>query len=118
VFGTGRFESLDNYHRAIDRCSCVARIGRSPETGVGSGFVLPGNLLSPKLGTQFVLLTNSHVISEDEGERKQGALHPTDAVVTFDALKGVSPKKALGVTKVLYSSPRTELDVVVAELKE
>jgi S1-C subfamily serine protease len=118
VFGGDRFDSLENYRRGLDRCSCVARIGRSADTGAGSGFVLPGRLLSPKLDDRFLLVTNAHVISEAEEERQAGALHPSEAVVTFAALDAVPPEKELGLAKVLYSSPREQLDVVVAELTE
>ena len=118
VFGADRFDSLENYRRGLERCACVARIGRSVDTGVGSGFVLPGNLLSATLDARFVLITNAHVISELDLERQAGALHPSEAVVTFVALEGVSPDQEFGITKVLCSSPRDRLDMVVVELNE
>lgn len=118
VFGADRFDSYENYRRGLDRCACVARIGRSIETGVGTGFILPGNILCPKLGEAFVLLTNAHVISESDELREQGAVHPAEAVVTFSALDTVSPEQEFGLGGVLFSSPPEELDVAVVELKE
>jgi hypothetical protein len=118
VFGADRFDSLENYRRGLDRCSCVARIGRSADTGAGTGFVLPGRVLDPRLGDPFVLITNAHVISESERERADGALHPGEAVVTFAALDGVPRDKEFGLGKVLFTSAREDLDVTVVELSE
>ena len=118
VFGSDRFDSYENYRRGLERCSCVARIGRSVETGVGTGFVLPGKLLSKKLGDAVVLMTNAHVISESEDLRGRGALHPTEAVVTFAAMDGVPQDQEFGLGKLLFSSPPEELDVSVVELSE
>jgi hypothetical protein len=51
--------------------------------------VLPGKVLSPRLGDVFVLVTNAHVVSADEAVRDKGALHPAEVVVTSAALNGV-----------------------------
>lgn len=118
VFGADRFDSYDNYRRGLDRCSSVARIGRSVETGAGTGFVIPGKALCAKLGDPFVLVTNAHVVSEDERLRNKGALHPQEAIVTFAALEGCAPDAEFALGKVLMSSPPEELDVTIAELSE
>jgi hypothetical protein len=118
VFGRDRFDSIENYRLGLERCACVARIGRSVETGVGTGFVVPGRLLCEPLGDALVLVTNAHVIREDERERSQGALHPAEAVVTFAALNGVSPDRAVHVGEILCSSPPEALDVTIAQLRE
>ncbi len=118
VFGADRFDSYENYQRGLERCACVARIGRTVEVGVGTGFIIPGNTLSPKLGEEFILVTNSHVVSASEVERDQGALDPSEAVVTFAALDGVSPEKEFGLGEIRVSSPRSELDFTIVKLKE
>jgi hypothetical protein len=118
VFGADRFDSLENYRLGLERCACVARIGRTVDTGVGTGFVVPGKALGMPLGDAFVLVTNAHVISENEYERSKGALHPTEAVITFAAMHGVPPDMEFGVTKILLSSPLEELDVTIAQLSE
>lgn len=117
VFGADRFDSYENYRRGLDRCASVARIGRSVETGNGTGFVVPGKLLSAKLGGGFLLVTNAHVVSADEALRAEGALHPDEAIVTFAALEGAANRE-FTLRRILFSSPPAELDVVVAELSD
>ena len=118
VFGGDRFDSLENYRRGLERCACVARIGRTPETGLGTGFVIPGKLLCAALPESFVLVTNAHVVSAHEAERAAGAVHPEEAAVTFAAMDGVAPDKIYGLKGLLFASPRDRLDVAVAELAE
>lgn len=118
VFGADRFDSLDNYRRGLERCGCVARIGRSADTGVGTGFVIPAALLGLPQGDTFVLVTNAHVVSEREGDRQQGALHPAEAVVTFAAMEGVPPAREFRLGAIAFSSPPETLDVTIAALAE
>jgi V8-like Glu-specific endopeptidase len=118
VFGSDRFDSLDNYRRGLERCASVARIGRTPETGLGTGFVISGRLLCDALPEAFVLVTNAHVVSENEAERAAGAVHPEEAVITFAAMDDVGPDETHGLKKVLFSSPRDQLDVAIAELAQ
>ena len=116
VFGSDRFDSFENYRRGLERCACIARVGRTAEIGVGTAFVVPGRLLSDKLDGAFVLVTNAHVISETDAERSAGAVHPLEAVVTFAALDGVDPTTEFRIARVISSSPRQELDFAVVEL--
>jgi len=53
-----------------------------------------------------------------EPERRRGALHPSEAVITFAALDGVPPDKQFAIGSVCFSSPPGELDVTVARLNE
>jgi hypothetical protein len=116
VFGADSFDSLENYRRGLDRCACVARIGRTTETGAGTGFVVPGELLGLKPEKEFVLVTNAHVISEEESERNRGSLHPSEAVVTFAAMPNISPNQEFQIKKIVYSSGREALDVTLLQL--
>jgi S1-C subfamily serine protease len=118
VFGADRFDSIENYRRGLERSASVARIGRSAETGVGTGFVMPGKLLSDKLSERCLLVTNAHVISAREEERQANAVHPSEAVVTFAALDDVAPTREFGVSRVVFFRPPNDLDVTVAELTE
>jgi V8-like Glu-specific endopeptidase len=117
VFGADRFESLENYKRGLARASCVARIGRVADMGVGSGFLLDAATIGFASVVGPVLVTNAHVLSTEAHERNQGALHPSEAVVTFEALPGVEAHREFAVLPdVLFSSPRTELDVTIVRL--
>jgi S1-C subfamily serine protease len=115
VFGPDRFESIENYGRGLERSASVARIGRSAETGVGTGFLLPASLLGAGLES-CVLVTNAHVLSRRPEDLGAGAVHPDEAVITFAALRGVEPTTELGIAEVLFESPPEVLDVVVARL--
>lgn len=116
VFGNDQFQSLENYRRGLERCACVARIGRDAEMGVGSGFLLDAQALGLTRVQGPVLVTNAHVLSADEEERRQGSLHPAEAVITFAALPDLPPGQEFAVAQVLYSSPRTLLDVTIVQL--
>ena len=117
VFGADRFDSLANYRRGLDRSACVARIGKSSDTGVGTGFIIRGSAICTRFGDRTVLVTNAHVISEDPILHDKGSLYPAEAVVTFEALPGVEGKE-FSPGAVLFSSPPTELDVTILELLE
>lgn len=65
-----------------------------------------------------MLVTNAHVISSADALRKQGALHPAEAVVTFEALQDVSASQEIHLRDVLFTSPPEALDVSVVSLVE
>ena len=117
VFGADRFETLDNYRKGLARCACVARITRNDGSGGGTGFLLPGRLLSSKLPETFVLITNAHVVSENDALRVKGALHPAETVVTFTAMDHIAPSDEFKVEKILFQSPPEMLDTVILQLK-
>ena len=113
VFGADRFVSLDWYRRGLARCAAVGRIGVETTRGVGTGFLLPGKELHPKLGDEFYLLTNSHVVSP--GPEVSMAVRPEDAVVTFEALPGAEGK-SWKVKKLIFNSPIAEFDATLLQL--
>ena len=115
VFGADRFNSLANYRRGLERSACVARIGKSSDTGVGTGFVVKGSSICPKFGDRTVLVTNAHVISEDTALHEKGSLYPNEAVVTFEAFPGAEGRE-FHPGAVLFSSEPTSLDVTILEL--
>jgi Trypsin-like peptidase domain/Tetratricopeptide Repeats-Sensor len=113
VFGVDRFFSLDWYRRGLARCAGVARIGREPTQGVGTGFLLMGVGLHPMLGDELYLLTNSHVVSP--GPEVPIAMRPADAVVTFEGLPGAE-HESWTVKKLIFNSPIRELDATLLQL--
>jgi S1-C subfamily serine protease len=113
VFGLDRFFSLDWYRRGLTRCAGVARIGREPTRGVGTGFLLVGATLHPTLGDELYLLTNSHVVSP--GPEVSIAMRPADAIVTFEGLPGAE-RESWTVKKLMFNSPIGELDSTLLQL--
>lgn len=113
VFGADTFVTLQNYLRGVECCRAVARIGRALSHGEGTGFVMRGADVSPRLGGETVLLTNAHVL-DPTGD--SGGIDPAGAVVSFQAHATVPPARAFGIRSVVWSSPRDALDVTVATL--
>ncbi len=98
---------------ALYTCSsAIARVSDCA-TGApkGTGFLVPGTSLRPEWGAAPVFLTNSHVISINPAD--EAPLRPLEAQVEFTRLAG-RPKVVLG--ELLFSSPRTELDVSVLRI--
>jgi V8-like Glu-specific endopeptidase len=115
-FGPNVTIDFISYKKGYSRCESVARIGKFSQVGEGSGFLLKGKELWPELGEEWVLLTNAHVISEDPNVRKErNALHPSEAVITFEALDRT---QEFGAGKLWFSSPPNALDVSVIRFRE
>jgi hypothetical protein len=110
VFGGDSFDSLVWYRTGMRRMSAVGRIGKEAGRGLGTGFLIKGSDLHPKLGDDTLLLTNSHVLSDDL--TVTGAVRSTEAVVTFEAL---GPDE-YQIEEVLWSSPPQEFDATIARL--
>jgi hypothetical protein len=108
VLGTERFETLRWFRTALDRCRGVARIEDPYGWPVGTGFLVDGPRLHPGLPPT-VLVTNAHVIAQDDPE----ALTPERARVTFRALGDNQPRH---ITRLFWSSPPHRLDATVVEL--
>jgi hypothetical protein len=106
VFGNDSFETYTLYMKGADRCAAVARIGKDSSEGVGTGFLLKGRLLREDLGDELVLITNSHVVSNDPAEK---ALRVKEAVITFHVL-GAEEFKGY---EIIWSSPSNELDATL-----
>ncbi|MFY9610160.1 MAG: serine protease [Blastocatellia bacterium] len=110
VFGADSFQSLTWYRTGLERLSAVARIGIEAARGFGTGFLVKGSDLHPKFGDEPVLVTNSHVLSDDPSVG--GAIRSSDAVIVFEAL---GPDE-YAVDEILYSSPPHEFDATVVRL--
>ena len=94
------------------RCNAIARINDAA-TGApkGTGFLVPGSTLRPNWGDTPVLVTNSHVVSDNIAD--EAPLRPGEAAAEFTRLPG-RPRVVLG--KMLYTSPKVHLDVSIFEL--
>ncbi|ABV38353.1 hypothetical protein Ssed_3749 [Shewanella sediminis HAW-EB3] len=109
VFGTARYHSYSFLKKAVQRAHSVARIEFEPGKGIGTGFVVKGKELHASFGDKTVLLTNSHVISNNINCRS--SIVPEDAIVTFE----LDDHKEYSLKKILWSSPIEHLDASIIE---
>jgi hypothetical protein len=117
VLGDARYVAHDWLLRAIRRACSVGRVWRTGTSlAIGSGFLLPGEILRPAWAGRQVFLTNSHVVSQ--APVLTGTLLPTQAEVSFDVAEG-GPEKVTPhhpVKSLLWESSIGELDTSVLEL--
>jgi len=95
----------------LARAAAVGVIRRPDGRGVGTGFLVRGSVLDPRLGDAPVLLTNAHVLSPDLAD--QPAVSMADAEVVFEAAPGTP---AFRVRALPWHSPVEALDACIAEL--
>ncbi len=116
ILGKVRYVSYKFMLRAIERARSVARIEHDPGQGFGTGFVVRGGDLHSSLGDELLLLTNSHVVSEDT--TAGGALHPDEATISFQLLREEGrADEDYTVDALLWSSPPGVLDASLLRLK-
>jgi V8-like Glu-specific endopeptidase len=116
VLGAERFQTYEWYMQGASRCLAVARIGREKSRGIGTGFLMPGGVIHPELKDEVVLLTNSHVVT-DNLEEERNALLPGEAIVVFEALD--LPKPFYNVKpECFFNSPSNDLDVTVLQFEK
>lgn len=106
----GQFLSFRAYCDGVSRGRAVARIGHSAEEHFGTGFLIDGIDIDPRLAGQRLLVTCDHVVSNKDFR----ALRPNRAVVTFRA--DDKSIRTFGVQSVLWSRPEGDLDVSILRL--
>jgi len=114
-YGDGSFITYERFIEAGDRCLAVARIGKDATQGKGTGFLLRGSDLYKAWGDTPVLVTNSHVVCDDEKARvalPSPPLTSDEAIITFQVL---GPKQ-YRVKKILWCSLPQELDATIIKL--
>ena len=103
----------------LQRASSVGRVKVGYET-IGTGFLVRGRDLAPKLGDEIFFLTNAHVVSggrAGEGLQRIGMTGVNPAKVeqvriAFDASAGSAVKDALAC-ELVWESPVAELDAAL-----
>lgn len=102
VLGKERFFGFDWWRQGLETCEAVGRVETDAAVGVGTGFLVNGCQLSPKLPDRPVFITNAHVISSSV----ERALRPDQAWVRFEVLNRRDPTKyvPLAVEEVLWLS--------------
>jgi hypothetical protein len=108
LLGDERFESINWFREALERCRAVARIEDKYGQGVGTGFLVHGADLHNSL-PEAVLVTNYHVVPE--------ALPVTKAYVAFQGLepRPAGPKTSR-IQELRLESGKDQLDATVAVL--
>ncbi|HET9598306.1 MAG TPA: serine protease [Anaeromyxobacteraceae bacterium] len=108
TLGREGFVTLEWYSTGLERCLGVGQVRRRMDRAVGTGFLVRGGDLDPRLGDELLFLTNAHVVSDDPAVRqKRSALAPGEAVVVYDTWKGVRRERRLefAVKRLLWTSP-------------
>lgn len=81
----------------------------------GTGFAIRGSDLAPGLGTELLVVTNAHVVSDPPVEK---AASPGEATVTFEILHRKQLTKRYAVVEIVWQSPPDQHDVSVLRLSE
>ena len=117
VLGRVRYVSYKFLLQGLERAKAIGRIEREADQGFGTGFLVRGRDLHPSLGEELVMLTNAHVISNDD--RVTDALRFDEATVTFQMLKETGEcKESFQFADILWTSPPWELDATLLKLDE
>ncbi len=111
VLGNDAFNSYKWFVLAIDRAHNVAQILDPTDNAIGTGFLVRGGDIAESLGEETLLLTNAHVVSEDERDR--GALPRDRARIKFELSDDAAEFRA---TEIIWSSPRDEHDATLLRL--
>jgi S1-C subfamily serine protease len=115
VFGAESFVPFQWYLDGVERCRLIARFETKYGEGMGSGLLVRGERIDPRLAGRWLAMTNAHVLSDRDEVRL--ALRPTEAFVTFQGHEGAD-RGPFAVTEVLWTSPPQELDVTIAAVAQ
>lgn len=101
IFGDEGAKAISWYRLGLERCLPVARIETAAGSPHGTGFVVRGRDLHPRLGEERVVLTNHHVIS---GEHSM-SLAAADAQLRFHAAEKERDRNRRYTLEMLWTSP-------------
>ncbi|MEA2078443.1 MAG: trypsin-like peptidase domain-containing protein [Pseudomonadota bacterium] len=116
ILGKDRYKTFQWYRKGLERATGVAQVLDRSGNGQGSGFLVRGADVHESIGEGWVVVTNAHVISDDPAEQSAhpAALPADEARICFEAK---DPDQEFAVEKILFSSPRTELDCTIVSLQ-
>nr|VFJ63290.1 MAG: V8-like Glu-specific endopeptidase [Candidatus Kentron sp. FW] len=120
VFGRDSYKLIQWLKMALDRCHAVGLVTKKDGTGIGTGFVINGKSLSPRLADDWYFLTNSHVVTDNDNVIKhslpnQKPIKPDQARITFELLFEDQPR-VFQVKELIWTSPPDELDASLLQL--
>jgi hypothetical protein len=108
TFGSDRTQSLRWYRTGLERCQSIARVERRDGKAFGTGWLVDGGEFFNDQERRLLLLTNAHVLSENEPK----ALRPNDATINFQVLG-----QRYDVESIVWSSPVADYDATFVSLK-
>lgn len=116
VLGKDRYKTFQWYRTGLDRAASVAQILDRFGNGHGSGFLVRGKDIHHTFGEEWVVVTNTHVISDDllEQSALPPSLPPDEVKIKFEA---IDPNQEFLVKEILFSSPRSALDCTILRLQ-
>ncbi len=116
ILGKDRFKTFKWYLTGLDRAAGVAQICDRSGNGLGTGFLVHGVDVHSSITEEWVVVTNAHVISDDPTEQSAAkpALPADEVRIRFEAK---DPNEEFEVDKIIFSSPRTQLDCTIVSLK-
>jgi tetratricopeptide (TPR) repeat protein len=114
TLGSELRSSFSWWSLGLRRARGVARITRGGQH-VGTGFLVPGEALSPNWKGDQILCTNNHLLSRTPG--LPGTIGPEEASIIFESLRDSSPDPPIyKVARVLFESAAAILDVTFCRL--
>jgi len=118
ILGNERFKNLRWLKKGFERAQGVCKFIDNYGDAFGTGFLIESKALNLSIGNKWVVLTNSHVISNNEMEQRgtPKAKPPEKARVQFEA--GTEPNREFEIGRIIAWSPRDELDYCVLTLTE
>jgi hypothetical protein len=109
VFSPDALVTLKWYKKGLEQCNSIARVERRNGKGHGTGWLVnASDFFADRQG--LLLLTNEHVISDDD--QHPYAILPEDAQANFQAVGEV-----LKINELIWSSPYTDLDATFVSLE-
>ena len=118
VLGSERFKNLAWLKTGLECSQAVCKFVDSFDEAFGTGFLVRSKDLNLAIDNEWVVLTNAHVISNDERELQgdPAARQPHKSRVQFEASS--DPGRYYNIDSIIDWSPRRELDYCVLTLKE
>ncbi len=115
ILGKDRYKTFQWYRTGLDRAAGVAQIFDRSGNGLGTGFLVRGIDVHSSIADKWVVVTNAHVISDDPAEQNAAkpALPGDEVRIRFEAK---DPNEEYAVDRILFSSPRTQLDCTIVSL--
>jgi hypothetical protein len=112
VWGQQRFQDFRWMKKAVGHSDSIGQVQDRSRRPVGTGFLMVGRDLRPDWGSDQVLITNHHVVSDPPGPI---GIPPSRALVSLTTHEGPDRDDGIPVAEILWCDPT--LDVAVLRLQ-